>query len=323
MELALATDWGILENSPESMEEQLKKLNEAGVTHVHWAYDWDFEYMYSKWEMIQIKELLEKYSIKVKGVHATEGNTRCRVKDGKPLFLNRTRMRDNRKDITSIHEYNRLAGVELVQNRVNLAHLLGAKEIVLHLVVPYEDFDNDPSFKEKWYEQAFKSFDELKPYCDAMGVRIAIENMICTPAKYQFEKFDRLFERYDKEYMGICIDTGHAALVCNGKTEGFFERYYDRLIAMHLDDNFGVDPSLSDDPDGAVQKSDKHVTPYEGICNWDKICQYIAKSPYELPLTLEVTVPHSTLEEEKEGLTELIAAGEKLTNIVLDYRNKM
>lgn len=322
MELALATDWGILENSPESMEEQLSKLNKAGVTHVHWAYDWDFEYYYSKWEMIQIKELLDKYSIKVKGVHATEGNTRCRVKDGKPVFLNRTRMRDNRKDITSIHEYNRLAGVELVQNRVDLAYLLGAKEIVLHLVVPYEDFEKNPKFKEKWYEQTFKSFDELEPYCRAMGVRIAIENMICTPIEYQFEKLDRLFERYDKDYMGLCCDTGHAALVSDN-TVAFLERYYERLIAMHLDDNFGVDCSLSEDYDGAVQKSDKHTIPYKGICDWEKICEYIAKSPYELPLTLEVTVPHSTPEEEAEGLMELIEAGHKLTEKVIKYREKL
>lgn len=321
MELALATDWGILENSPESMEEQLQKLNAAGVTHVHWAYDWDFEYAYSKWEMIQIKELLDKYNIKVKGVHATEGNTRCRVKDGKPIFLNRTRMRDNRKDITSPHEYNRLAGVELVQNRVDLAHLLGATEIVLHLVVPYEDFENIPGFKEKWYEQVFKSFDALEPYCKAMGVRIAIENMICTPAPYQFEKLDRLFARYDKDYMGFCCDTGHAALVTDAVA--FLERYYDRLIAMHLDDNHGVNRTLSEDPDGAVQKSDAHIIPYQGVCDWDKICEYIAKSPYTLPLTLEVTVPHSTPEEERQGLLDLIKAGERLTNKVLEYRAKL
>lgn len=101
MELALATDYGMCQNSPENMEQQLKKLSDAGVTHVHWAYDWDFEYYYSIHEMYQIKELLDKYNLKVKGVHATEGNTRCRVVDGNPVFINRTRMMDNRKDISS------------------------------------------------------------------------------------------------------------------------------------------------------------------------------------------------------------------------------
>lgn len=321
IEIALATDYGVCENSPENMKAQLRKLSEAGVTHVHWAYDWDYEYSYSQWEMIQIKELLDKYDLKVKGIHATEGNTRCRVIDGNPVFLNRTRMRDNRKDITSPHEYNRLAGVELVKNRVDLAYIIGAKEIILHLVIPYEDMEQIPGFKEIWYQQAFKSFDELKPYCLAKGVRIAIENMICTPAQYQFEKLDRLFDRYGLEYMGFCCDTGHAALVCPEDTLAFINRYQNRLIALHLDDNHLIDWSRSKDPDGAIQKSDLHLIPFEGACDWEGICRAIAGSPYELPLNLEVTFPHSTLEEETEGIQKAKEAGERLTRMVLDLRD--
>lgn len=319
-DIALATDFGMCQNSPENMEQQLAKLAKAGVSHVHWAYDWDFEYIYSKWEMLQIKGLLEKYCIKVKGVHATEGNTRCRVIDGKPVFLNRTRMPDNRKDISSPHEYNRLAGIELILNRVDLAYIVGAEEIVLHLVIPYEDFCNIPGFKEKWYEQVFKSFDEMQSYCMTKGVRIAIENMICTPAMYQFEKLDRLFERYSLDYMGFCCDTGHAALVCPDDTLAFINRYKDRLIAMHLDDNHLIDWSRSEDPDGAIQKSDLHLIPYDGACNWDGICKAIAESPYELPLTLEVTFPHDTIEEEAAGIEKAKAVGEKLTKMVMSYR---
>lgn len=323
IEVALATDYGICQNSPESMDLQLGKLAKAGVTHVHWAYDWDFEYIYSQWEMIQIKELLDKHQLKVKGVHATEGNTRCRVIDGNPIFLNRNRMIDNRKDITSPHEFNRLAGVELVKNRVDLAHMIDAGEIVLHLVVPYEDFDNISGFKETWYEQAFKSFDELKPYCKAKGIRIAIENMICTPAKYQFEKLDRLFARYDIDYMGFCCDSGHAALVCPDDRNEFINRYKDRLIAMHLDDNHLTDWSRSQDPDGATQKSDLHLIPFDGACDWESICKAIAESPYELPLTLEVCFPHATIEEEEAGIMKSKAVGERLTEMVLSHREKL
>lgn len=321
-ELAFATDYGMCQNSPENMDQQLEKLAKAGISHVHWAYDWDFEYIYSVWEMLQIKELLEKHGLKVKGVHATEGNTRCRVIDGKPVFLNRTRMLDNRKDITSPHEYNRLAGVELVLNRVELAQMIGAKEIVLHLVVPYEDFDHIPGFKEKWFEQTFKSFDELKPHCMARGVRIAIENMICTPKEYQYDKLDRLFARYDLDYMGFCCDTGHAALVCPEDSLEFINKYKSRLIAMHLDDNQLIDWARSKDPDGAIQKSDLHQIPYEGACDWEGVCKAIADSPYELPLTLEVAFPHSTVEEEAAGIEKAKIAGEKLAEMVERFRRR-
>ena len=327
MEIALASDFGIYELSPESMDCQMAKLAKAGITHVHWAHDWDFEYIYSQWEMIQIKEILDKYHLKVKAVHATEGNTRCRVINGQPAFVNRRRMRDFRKDITSPYEYNRLAGVELLQNRVDLAAMVGADEIVTHMVVPYEDFENIPGFKEKYWEQVYKSFDALEPYCRAKGIRIAVENMICTPKKYQYEKFDRLFERYSPDYMGLCYDTGHGLLVIREEGDDepdwkFLERYKDRLIAMHLDDNLGIDYSLSTDVDGAIQKSDKHWIPYDGIADWDKICQLIAESPYQLPLLLEIVVPKDTEEAEMEGLAKAKAVGEKLTNMVLQYRNK-
>lgn len=320
MEIALASDFGIYELSPESMDCQMAKLAKAGISHVHWAHDWDFEYLYSQWEMLQIKEILDKYSIKCKGVHASEGNTRCRIIDGQPRFINRNRMRDCRKDFTSPYEYNRLSGVELILNRVDLASLLGAEEIVLHMVIPYEDFENISGFKEKYWEQAFKSFDEMESYCRAKKVRIAIENMICTPKQYQFEQFDKLFERYSPDYIGICFDSGHSALACQDCTWEFLEKYQDRLIALHLDDNYSIDYSLSDDPDGAIQKSDKHTLPFRGVVDWDKVCRLIAGSPYTLPLTLEIVVPHANEEEELAGLAEAKAIGEKLTEMVLKYR---
>lgn len=320
MEVALASDFGIYELSPESMDCQMGKLAKAGITHVHWAHDWDFEYMYSQWEMQQIKELLCKHGLQCKGVHATEGNTRCRVIEGIPRFVNRTRMLDSRKDFTSPHELNRLSGVELVLNRVDLAHMLGAEEIVLHMVLPYEDFENIPGFKETYWQQAYKSFDQMQPYCLAKGVRIAIENMICTPKEYQFEKLDRLFDRYDESYLGFCFDSGHSALASVEQTTAFLERYQKRLVALHINDNFSIDWTLSVDADGAIQKSDKHTLPFEGVCDWDKICRLIADSPYKLPLLLEIVVPHATEEEEMAGLARAKAACEKLTELVLEYR---
>ena len=40
------------------------------------------------------------------------------------------------KDYLSELEPNRIAGVELIKNRVELVHVLGGKEIVLHMYLP-------------------------------------------------------------------------------------------------------------------------------------------------------------------------------------------
>ncbi len=45
------------------------------------------------------------------------------------------------KDYLSELEPNRIAGVELVKNRVELVHVLGGKEIVLHMYLPTKSFE--------------------------------------------------------------------------------------------------------------------------------------------------------------------------------------
>lgn len=319
----MAGDFGIYELSPESMDEQMGKLERAGITHVHWAHDWNYEYMYSRWEMLQIQEIVERHGLRVKGVHASEGNTRGRIINGQSVFINRSRIRGFRKDISSLNEYNRRAGVELVANRIELAALLDAREIVLHLVVPYEDFEKIPGFEERYWAQVFASFDELRPLCAEKGIRIAIENMLATPKKHQYKEFDRLFDRYGREYMGLCYDSGHS-LITVGDTEPdwyFLQRYADRLISVHLADNDGIDPSLSGNIDGAAMRSDRHGIPGTGKASWDEICRLIAASPYELPLLLEVVVPKDTAEAEMAGLLEAKAVGEKLTRRIMELRS--
>jgi len=332
-ELAVNSDFCPVEHSLESMELQISRLHDAGISHIHWCYDWNGEYMLSQWEIMQIAELLKKYDMKVKAVHGAEGTSRGKVVDGVNMFINRTRMPEKRKDITHPCEYNRQAGVELVLNRVDFANAIGAKEVVLHLVVPYEDFENIPGAKDTWYEQVFKSFDQIEPYCRAKGVRIAVENMICTPLSYQIEKFERLFERYELDYMGFCCDTGHMAITSPGGNnldaivdyKILLNKFKNRLIALHINDNVGIDWSLSPDHDGAIAKSDKHMIPFRGTLDWDYICKEIADSPYELPLTLEVGVPRvirekATAEEIETGLEEIKKVGKKLTDLVLEYR---
>ena len=53
--------------------------------------------------------------------------------------------------------------------------------MVLHMQLRIVMFEEQPEEKKRYYEQVFKSFDEVKEYAKAAGVRIALENMICTP----------------------------------------------------------------------------------------------------------------------------------------------
>ena len=308
--VAIATDYLGEKPGTVEIENLLRKISEAGFTHIHWCHEWEGNYIYAKSEMKQIKEWLEKYNLKVKGIHATEGAARPQV-NGRYKHRNEY---DDRKDFTSENEYNRQAGVELIKNRVDLANEIGAREIVLHMQLPWKSIENSGEFKEKYYQQVFKSFDELKTYCQEKKVRIAAENLLGTPLKYQKEQFDKLFQKYDASFLGFCFDSGHGLIMSEGDPLELLERYKDRLIAMHLNDNLAAtEEQLQNDLE--IAKQDFHLRPLEGKLDWDKLIKLISESVYELPLTMELSCKN---ESEEVFLRKTLEVGKKLNEMLVD-----
>lgn len=272
MDLAMTTDFRGEFSKIEDIESCLREIAEAGFSHIHWCFEWTGDYYYSKAEMYQIREWMEKYGLKAKSLHASNGSNFgwC---DG-----------HYRKDYTSDTEFNRIAGRELIENRVELAQIIGATEIVLHMYLPFLDFQNEPETKEVFYRQAFRSLDELEPFCKERNVRICIENLFEAPGELQLEQFDLLFARYPKEFLGFCLDTGHANLVWGDSfIEVLTERYKDRLFSIHMHDNKG----WGDEPGCG----DAHRLPGEGNIDWKRLMGVLRTSAYELPWTLEVKKP--------------------------------
>lgn len=319
--VAINTDYKNDISSIPAIEEQLENIAKAGFSHVQWVHDWQSEYMYCDIEMVQIKEMLDKHNFGLKGIHATEGGTRARIVDGKFTFVNRYRNIENRKDYTSLNEYTRLAGVELIKNRVDLASVIGAEEIVLHMQMPWQELREDAEFKRAYWAQTLKSFDELEVYCKEKGVKIAVENVICTPYEDQVEQFDRLFERYSFDFMGFCFDSGHGSITSHDDYLAFARRYKDRIIALHLQDTYGIPEDLRDD-DVQILKHDMHLVPYSGAIDWTELMKIVADSPYTLPITLEVGVGGKDYEEEMSNLVDAKVKGEKLNDLVIKFRNE-
>ncbi|OEU46427.1 MAG: hypothetical protein BA862_10070 [Desulfobulbaceae bacterium S3730MH12] len=300
----------------EAIEEQLKNIADAGFSHVEWGHDWLGDYFYTNIEMVQIKKMLSKHNFRVKAIHATEGRVKALSDNDKSDFGYRIK---DRKDYTSFNEYTRLAGVELIKNRVDLAYILGAKQIVLHMQLPYVELKKDEDIKKKYWQQVFKSFDELKSYCKPRAVKIAVENLLCTPLQEQIDQFDTLFARYDSDFMGFCFDSGHGTLVSLDDHLIFAERYKARIIALHLQDTHSIAPELIDD-DLAVLRHDEHALPFTGVVDWDELARVIAQSPYQLPVTLEIDIIADTSEQEMSTLKEAFVIAKKLNTMVKSYR---
>ena len=74
--LAINTDYKNDIPAINAIEEQIRNIAKSGFSHVHWCHDWKEEYMYCDIEMIQIKDLLDNYGLKVKSIHASDGGFR-------------------------------------------------------------------------------------------------------------------------------------------------------------------------------------------------------------------------------------------------------
>ena len=157
--LSITTDYVKSTGNPEPY---LRQISEAGFTHVHWCHQWCTDFLYSTHEISHIKKSLAEYSLQLLDLHASQGSE---------------------KVWNSSLEHERLAGVELVKNRIDMASRLGSDVIVMHTVE---------------YSDALKrSLDELELFAKKRDVRIALENI----RSDDFSIIEKIFNDYDPDYI--------------------------------------------------------------------------------------------------------------------------
>jgi len=215
-------------------EPYLQRIAEAGFTHIHWSHHWSSDFLYSAPEVAQIRRWMHEYGLQVLDVHASAG-------------------KEKRWDAPK--EYRRLAGVELVRNRLDLAASLGAGAIVLH------------AYPDQSYENQRRSLAELEPFSRLVGVRIALENLF----EGNLERLEMLFAEFSPDFLAFCYDTGHGNML-PGSLD-FLQRWADCLAVVHIHDNDGT--------------ADQHRLPFTASVDWPRFARLVAGSAYVNPLNLE------------------------------------
>ncbi|MBD3181753.1 TIM barrel protein [Candidatus Poribacteria bacterium] len=241
----------------------LKSIADHGFTYIHWCHHWNTDFIYSKWETEQIKEWLDEYGLKLLDLHGSAGKE---------------------KNWASSQEYQRLSGVELVKNRIEMTAYLSADVVIMH--VP-----GDPDSIA-----IRKSLDELEPFAREHNVRIAIENG-------EFAAISKLFSEYAPDYLGLCYDSGHGNMISDGLDN--LEKLKDRLISVHLHDNNG--------------SGDQHNPLFSGTVNWDRLAKIMASSAYDKCVSMEVTMGNSGFEDEDLFLDKVFETGTELSEMIDKY----
>ena len=134
----------------------------------------------------------------------------------------------------------------------------------------------------------FSLFDKIVQYAETRGVNIAFENLEGE------EYLDALMSRYESQpNVGYCWDSGHDN--CYPHKIDFLNKFGDRLIMTHLNDNLG----LRDENGIPSGDDDLHFIPYDGTINWDKTIEKLLKARRQDILNFELkTASHSKSAED-------------------------
>lgn len=134
-------------------------------------------------------------------------------------------------------------------------------------------------FEEHTPTQAgVERFGQLVKSAENSGVRIAFENT--EGEEYLFALMD---EFADNPAVGFCWDSGHE--MCYNHSQDLLDRFGDRLIITHLNDNLGIR-----DYNGKITWiDDLHLLPFDGIADWDNNVERLKKCRYDDILTFELT----------------------------------
>lgn len=262
MELSMTTDYLSETGCPEPY---LRRIAEAGFTHLHWCHHWRTDFLYTDPEIKQISLWLDEFGLALLNVHASAGKE---------------------KRFGSEREYERQAGVALIQNRMEMAARLSSDVVILHA-------DQSESL-----ESQLKSLSQLAKESHDLEVRVAIEN----PLNGDFSRVSKLLSEFSPDFLGLCYDSGHGNIHYDGTRE--LERLKDRLIAVHLHDNDG--------------SGDQHRIPFTGTVPWSRIAELISLSAYRKCMNLELYMKSHTYSTEAEYLKAAYIAGKKLTQMIAD-----
>ena len=176
--------------------------------------------------------------------------------------------------------------VEGYKEDIRVCSKNGIKLVIMHLT--------SKMIAPPFNETGINRLKEIVKVAEEEGVKIAFEN---TKIRGYLEY---VFSNIDSNNIGLCYDAGH----CHAHLDDEFnyELFKDKILAVHLHDNFG--------------ELDEHLLPFDGTINWEHVVSKLKECNYGSYVTLELSYRNdylklSPVEFYKEG----IKRGEKLLNL--------
>ncbi len=180
--------------------------------------------------------------------------------------------------------------VPLVERSVEIAGMLGVKNIVVHPISPTQ-IPEGADLKEFNLEY----YRSLLPIAKKRNLRICLENMwgydsrrgyimpnVCSFGRDLAEYLDAL----NDEHFTILLDLGHSGLVGEDVSDAIRAIGGKRLGALHVHDN--------------DYRNDTHTLPYFGKMDWEAVTGALAEIKYSGDFTYEAANFYAKLPHDEE-----------------------
>jgi sugar phosphate isomerase/epimerase len=179
-------------------------------------------------------------------------------------------------------EHIRLYSRDLIIQGFRVARSLGSARMVVHLgFLP----QYPPETAEAWWRNFSETLPMVLAGARESGVLLLIENTYESDP----ELFERIFDRFAGEELGMCLDIGHAHCYSATPTMQWAERLRENIRHLHLSDNDG--------------KTDIHWALGKGTTKPLPILELFARHGEYPTITLEV--PFDSLDESVAVYREL------------------
>ena len=171
----------------------------------------------------------------------------------------------------TLHSQCSSKNLEEITEEIKLAAYLKSKVIVVHLL--------NFGLTEEQKEIDCQYLNKVLRFAQENKVILALENGY-------LEMLQKVLQAAGRNpSLGICIDIGHAHIPsssglpegCSDATEIFLKEFSQRIVHLHLADNFG--------------KGDKHLIPGKGSIPWSSVTKTLKKLNYQNQATLELNTP--------------------------------
>ena len=128
--------------------------------------------------------------------------------------------------------------------------------------------------------------------CESYHVNLAIENI------RELKYIDRVFASLQSPFLKMCFDSGHTNCFAYRLNDVSFDQYAPYLHCVHLHDNLG-------DYDG-------HLIPFQGKIDFKWIVHELKRIGFKGPLTSEAHIAPNQVISDRDFLTQVMQALNKL-----------